>query len=37
MKQNLNFISKKDILELLIVQIGEFVKNINEKRKETHY
>ena len=25
------------MLELLIVEVGKFVKNINEKRKETHY
>ena len=25
------------MLELVIVQTGEFVKNINEKRKEMHY
>ena len=25
------------MLELVTVQIGKFVRNINEKRKETHY
>ena len=25
------------MLELVTVEIGKFVKNINEKRKETHY
>ena len=25
------------MLELITVQIGKFVRNINKKRKETHY
>ena len=25
------------MLELVTAEIGKFVKNINEKRKETHY